>query len=69
MRENSTPYYVGLDIGTSHVRCVIGTRDDATDANAISVIGHGVSPNQGLRKGVIMHVDEEIGRASCRERV
>ena len=60
MRENSTPYYVGLDIGTSHVRCVIGTRDDAADANAISVIGHGVSPNQGLRKGVIMHVDEAV---------
>lgn len=56
MRETETQHYVGLDIGTSMVRCVIGTRDDAT--GAISVIGHGVSQNQGMRKGVVMHIDE-----------
>lgn len=60
MREGSaTPHYVGLDIGTSHVRCVIGTRDEH-DPNAISVIGHGVSVNQGMRKGTIMHVDDTV---------
>lgn len=60
MRENSaTPHYVGLDIGTSQVRCVIGTRD-ANDPAAISVIGHGVSANQGMRRGVIMHVDDTV---------
>ncbi|MGB4967259.1 MAG: cell division protein FtsA [Candidatus Saccharimonadales bacterium] len=57
MRDtNSSPHYVGLDIGTSTVRCVLGTRDDQT--GAISVIGHGSAPNQGMRKGVIMHVDD-----------
>ncbi len=56
MRETETQHYVGLDIGTSMVRCVIGTRDDAT--GAISVIGHGTSQNQGMRKGVVMHIDE-----------
>lgn len=60
MRDSSaTPHYVGLDIGTSHVRCVIGTRD-VNDPAAISVIGHGMSSNQGMRKGVIMHVDETV---------
>ncbi len=56
MRETETQHYVGLDIGTSMVRCVIGTRDEST--GAISVIGHGTSPNQGLRKGVVMHIDD-----------
>lgn len=60
MRESSAaPHYVGLDIGTSQVRCVIGTRD-VNDPAAISVIGHGVGTNQGMRKGVIMHVDETV---------
>lgn len=58
MRDGqANPHYVGLDIGTSHVRCVIGTRD-VSDPSAISVIGHGVSTNQGMRKGVVMHVDD-----------
>lgn len=60
MRDGHPPeHYVGLDIGTSNVRCVIGTRD-ANDPAAISVIGHGSSPNQGMRKGVVMHVDETV---------
>lgn len=58
MREGSAaPTYVGLDIGTSTVRCVVGTRDQ-NDPALISVIGHGASPNQGMRKGVVMHIDD-----------
>lgn len=57
MRDSAASHFVGLDIGTSTVRCVVGTRD-ATDPTAISVIGHGSSPNQGMRKGVVMHIDE-----------
>lgn len=56
MRETETNYYVGLDIGTSSVRCVIGTQNE--QSGKISVIGHGVSVNHGLRKGVVMHVDD-----------
>jgi cell division protein FtsA len=60
MREGHPPeHYVGLDIGTSTVRCVIGTRD-VNDPASVSVIGHGSSPNQGMRKGVVMHVDETV---------
>ncbi len=57
MRDSAALTYVGLDIGTSTVRCVVGVRD-AADPAQISVIGHGSSPNQGMRKGVVMHIDD-----------
>jgi cell division protein FtsA len=57
MRDPAATYYVGLDVGTSQVRCVIGTRDPS-DPAAISVIGHGSAPNSGMRKGVVMHIDD-----------
>ncbi len=57
MRDSAAPHYVGLDIGTSTVRCVVGVRDQ-TDPGVISVIGHGSSQNLGMRKGVVMHVDD-----------
>lgn len=57
MRDSAAPAFVGLDIGTSTVRCVVGTRDP-NDPGVISVIGHGSSANQGMRKGVVMHIDD-----------
>jgi cell division protein FtsA len=57
MRDSAAPTYVGLDIGTSTVRCVVGVRD-LSEPTLISVIGHGSSPNQGMRKGVVMHIDD-----------
>ena len=57
MRDSAAPTYVGLDIGTSRVRCVVGTRS-ADDPGQISVIGHGSAANQGMRKGVVMHIDD-----------
>lgn len=57
MRDPAAIHYVGLDIGTSHVRCVVGTRDQ-NDPGVISVIGHGSYQNLGMRKGVVMHVDD-----------
>jgi len=49
--------YVGLDVGTSTVRCVIGVID-ANNPGKLSVIGHGSAPNQGMRKGIVAQVDE-----------
>jgi len=57
MNEPANPIFVGLDIGTSTVRCVVGMRD-SRDQSALSVIGHGLAPNQGLRKGVVVHIDD-----------
>jgi cell division protein FtsA len=56
MRENFLPHYVGLDIGTSAIRCVVGVIDQA-DAKP-SVVGHGIALNQGMRKGVVVHIDD-----------
>lgn len=56
MREQ-TPHFVGLDVGTSTVRCVVGILDQQDNAK-VSVIGHGVARNQGMRKGVIAHIDD-----------
>jgi cell division protein FtsA len=50
-------YFVGLDIGTSSVRCVVGMFDPNGGAMP-SIIGHGSSPNQGMRRGTVVHVDD-----------
>lgn len=57
MRESSPSHFIGLDIGTSTVRCVIGMLEDS---GKLSVIGHGQAPNIGMRKGAIVHVDDVI---------
>jgi cell division protein FtsA len=56
MRDTPTNYF-GLDIGTSTVRCVVGMVDP-NDPTKLSVIGHGSAPNIGMRKGVVVHVDD-----------
>ncbi len=58
MREQSqAQVYVGLDIGTQTVRCVVGIQDQH-DPGRLSVIGHGSAPNNGMRKGVVIHADD-----------
>jgi cell division protein FtsA len=56
MSANSlSPYFVGIDVGTSSVRCVIGTVDEQ---GAPEIIGHSQVPTNGMRRGVVAHVDE-----------
>lgn len=50
-------HFVGLDIGTSTVRCVVGMLDPK-GGNIPSIIGHGKAKNQGMRRGSVVHVDE-----------
>ena len=57
MRDPAASTYVGLDIGTSMVRCVIGMLDQ-NNPGKISVLGHGSAPNVGMRKGVVVHIDD-----------
>src|SRR5581483_10560681 len=49
--------FVGLDIGTSKVRCVVGTLDPS-GGNMPSIIGHGQAVNQGMRRGAVVHADD-----------
>lgn len=50
--NDSSRYAVGLDIGTSKVRCVVGQVDASN--GAITVIGVGESDNSGMRKGTVV---------------
>jgi cell division protein FtsA len=57
MNDRSLPNFVGLDIGTSKVRCVIGIADQ-TDPTRPSIIGYGSAVNKGMRKGNVVYVDD-----------
>ena len=50
--------YVGLDIGTSKVVCVVGLHQE--DSPTPSIIGLGESPNSGLRRGIIVDLEETV---------
>lgn len=58
MREQTSQYYFGLDIGTSSVRCVVGMMEQQEESTVLSVIGHGKADNTGIRKGIVVRVDE-----------
>jgi cell division protein FtsA len=53
MQETSR-YAVGIDIGTTTVRCVVGHIDATTGSPTI--VGVGQAPNSGMRKGVVAHL-------------
>jgi len=45
---------VGLDVGTSRVRCVIGS---ASDDGKMEIVGAGESESRGLRRGIVTATD------------
>ena len=54
---------VGLDIGTSKIKCIIG---EASDSGVMSIVGFGKSDSRGLRSGIVTMTDavvESIKRA------
>ena len=54
---------VGLDIGTSKVRCIIG---EAADSGVMNIVGVGCADSRGLRRGIVTTTDavaESIRRA------
>lgn len=55
MQSNDLPHFCGIDIGTSAVRCVVGIVNEAGEPE---VIGFGSSPNNGMRKGVVVMPEE-----------
>lgn len=50
-------YVVGLDIGTTKIRCVVA---DITDDGGLAIVGVGESPSRGLRKGVVVNLDTTV---------
>lgn len=66
--QDSSRYAVGIDIGTTTVRCVVGHLDATTGAPTI--VGVGEVPNNGMRKGTIVNlngpaqaIDDALGEA------
>lgn len=55
-------YLVGLDIGSSFVRVVVGKVDE--ESRIPSIIGVGETPSLGIRKGVIVDIDEAVSTIS-----
>ena len=54
---NKRNYIVGIDVGTAEVRVGLGEpRPDGT----VNIIGLGLSPSDGVRKGVIIDLDKTI---------
>ena len=50
MQDNSR-YAVGIDVGTTTIRCIVGHIDGTTGTPTI--VGVGKAPNKGMRKGVV----------------
>ncbi len=54
---------VGLDIGSSQVRTVVGVSEERK--NLVNIIGIGISPSSGIRKGVVSDMDEAISNITA----
>ncbi len=52
---SKSSYVVGIDVGTKKVVAVIG---EVTEENKIEIIGIGAAESRGLRKGVVVNLEE-----------
>lgn len=66
--QDTSRYAVGIDIGTTTVRCVVGHLDAQTGVP--TVVGVGEAPNSGMRKGTVVNlagpskaIDDALGEA------
>ena len=66
--QEVSKYAVGIDIGTTTVRCVVGHIDSTTGAPTI--VGVGTAQNNGMRKGTVVNlegpaqaIDDALGEA------
>lgn len=57
MRDPALTPFIGLDVGTSAVRCVVGMVDPS-NPNKLSVVGYGSATNLGMRRGVVVHIED-----------
>ncbi len=55
-------YLVGLDIGSSSVRVVVGKIDE--NSSVPSIIGVGETASSGIRKGVVVDIEEAVSTIS-----
>ena len=58
MAENEPELLVGLDLGTSKVTVVVAEREH--DGDEAQIIGVGQAPSNGIRKGLIVNLDQAV---------
>lgn len=54
---------VGIDVGTSKIRTVVGLVEDKK--STVNLIGIGISPSEGLRKGMVSDIDEAVSNITA----
>jgi len=57
MARRNDRFVVGLDIGTTKICCVIAEKKDG---GGLDIMGIGRSASRGLRKGVVVNVDQTV---------
>ena len=55
--------FAALDIGSSKIRTVVGVVE--TKKNLINIIGVGISPSTGIRRGMISDLDEAVANITA----
>lgn len=53
--EQEKKYIVGIDIGTTKVLAMVGSMDDK---GKLEICGHGMSESIGVKRGVVINIDE-----------
>src|SRR5262245_62645359 len=56
-RARGRQVIAGLDVGTTKICCVIA---EYAAGGGLEIIGVGVSPSRGLRKGVVVNIDSTV---------
>ncbi len=60
----------GLDIGSSHIRMVVGQRTHGEDRDSLQIIAAMEVPSQGINKGIINSIEDAVSALSlCLERI
>ena len=54
----ATRTFVGLDIGTTKISCIIA---EMSDSSEVSIVGIGNTPSEGLRRGVVVDLEKTVG--------
>ena len=67
MAQKKGELIVGLDIGTTKICCIVGEVVHEGGMTGIDIVGIGVQPSRGLRKGVVINIDATV--ASIRRAV
>ena len=60
MAKKKQDLLIGLDIGTTEVRCLVGVQPTEEDKR-FHILGMGYAINEGMRGGVIVNHDEVVG--------